>query len=300
MVLKRVSRPKSFSIARRRIWLALALSISGAAHAQAQADAPQAIHWAYSTFFGTGAYETSSGAEATVVSVRPGRRFRTAALDDTGKRTVGIRLRVPVAVGVHDFEDTSSGAALDFHSVGTLSVTPGVEIDIPLTARWSLKPLVYGGWGTELHGDASAWIYWAGVKSRLRFGSPDFEWALVNTLTYVGYSADGGERSSLRPILTAMEFSQPIAKKLGGEPVRLHWHVAYTDYLNEAEFKFRRRSTPPLEVAEEWELGVAFSTGERPLRLWRLRWDRLGLAYRFSNDGELRGIGLVFSSLFDR
>jgi hypothetical protein len=50
----------------------------------------------------------------------------------------------------------------------------------------------------------------------------------------------------------------------------------------------------------EWEIGMAFSTGEEPLRLWRLKWDRVGVVYRVSADGEFRGVGLVFRSLFDR
>ena len=41
------------------------------------------------------------------------------------------------------------------------------------------------------------WIYWFGVKSRLRFPGSRFDWSLVNALTFVGYATDD-ERSSVR------------------------------------------------------------------------------------------------------
>ena len=45
---------------------------------------------------------------------------------------------------------------------------------------------------------------------------------------------------------------------------------------------------------------MAFGKGAEPLRLWRLHWNRVGIAYRFSSDGEFKGISVFFSSLFDR
>ena len=42
------------------------------------------------------------------------------------------------------------------------------------------------------------------------------------------------------------------------------------------------------------------SQADAPFRLWWFRFDRLGLAYRFSSDGKLKGVGFVFQSLFDQ
>jgi hypothetical protein len=134
----------------------------------------------------------------------------------------------------------------------------------------------------------------------LLFGSDAFEWALVDSLTYVGYSSDDTPHGNVLPLSTAFEFSRPLGtKKALGEQVRLHWHVGYTDYLNELEFAGAELDAS-ISVTDEWELGAAFSTGERPLQWWRLRLDRVGLAYRFSSDHEVRGISVVFSSWSDR
>jgi hypothetical protein len=277
---------------------ALLLSSGGALHAQADAEDP--IHWAYGAYFGTGAYRLADGEKAYIVSARPRWQIRDAALDEQGRRQVGVVLRFPVAIGAYDFDASAIGQTLGLDNVGTLSVVPGVEIDIPMSARWSLKPLAYGGWGTELDGDASAWMYWTGIKSRLRFPGADTSWALVNALTYVGYSTNAGEHGNSLPLFTGFEFDRPLgAKKLADEQVVLHWHVGYTSYLNGLEL-FRDSNFEHLDLDGEWELGIAFGTGEEPLRLWRLKWDRVGIAYRFSRDGDFAGIGLVFHSLFER
>ena len=268
----------------------------------AQAGAADPIHWAYSAYFGTGAYEVEGGDPVYVIGAQPGWRWRDAALDEQGNRTIGMEFRVPITVGAHRLEVADSGSTLRSDNVGTLSAVPGVELDIPVTPRWSLKPLVYAGWGTELDGDASAWIYWGGLKSRMRFPGDRFEWELVNALTYVGYSSDAGRHENLLPLFTGFEFQRPLgSKRIADEQVYLHWHVAYTSYLNEIEIgPVTATALAPTKVANEWEVGAAFSTGNKRLGWWRLHWDRVGFAYRFSSDGSFEGVSLTFRSLFDR
>ena len=109
------------------------------------------------------------------------------------------------------------------------------------------------------------------------------------------------EHGKAVPLLTAFEFGWPLGdKKIADRQVRLHGHVGYTDYLNEVELINARPDVLAIEMDSEWEIGMAFSTGDEPLRFWRLKWDRVGIVYRMSGDGEFRGIGLVFRSLFDR
>jgi hypothetical protein len=99
--------------------------------------------------------------------------------------------------------------------------------------------------------------------------------------------------------MTGFEFDRPLPnKRIDSETVHLHWHAAYTEYLNDVEF-FASTSRE-IDVENELYIGMAFSKGTEPLRWWRLHWDRVGISYRFSSDGEFRGIGLFFSSLFDR
>jgi len=279
--------------------LVAAVSIGLAFGAQAQTEVIDAIPWAYAAYFGTGRYDLD-GNTVYVLSARPRWGVREPALDEDGSRTVGIEIRLPIAVGLYRF-DFEPDSTLRFDNISTISLVPSVEFDIPVTPRWSLKPLVAVGYGGEVGGDASAAIYWAGIKSELQFSARAFDWALVNGLTYVGYSNKLHERGEILPLMTGVEFARALpSAKIRGERVRLHWHVAYTSYLDEAEIGLSARTLDPVTLDSEWELGAAFSTGDRPLRWWRLHWDRVGLAYRFSNDGGFEGISLTFHSLYDR
>jgi hypothetical protein len=279
-------------------WCSLALiAFTPICAAQTEPSVP----WAYSAYFGTGYYELGTGEDTYVLSARPSWTWREAGLDAQGKRRIGVEFRVPVTIGAYQVDVADLGGTLSLDNVSTISGVPGVEIEVPISERWSLKPLVYVGWGTQIDGDSSAWIYWGGLKSRLRFGGDDFDWGLVNSLIYVGYSSKDAEHGSALPLLTAFEFSRPIgSKKIAGNPVRLHWHVGYTDYLNEVILNPESSPISRMKLETEWELGMAFSTGDEPLRLWRLRWDRVGLVYRFDGEGDFHGIGIEFRSLFDR
>lgn len=190
------------------------------------------------------------------------------------------------------------GAVFDIDNFGTVSVTPGVEVEVPVTKRWSLKPLAYAGWGTEIDGPQSAWIYWAGLKSRYRLSSGDLDWSLVNSIEYIGYTPNEGASNDAVPIMVGLEFQRPMGNvRLGGHQVYLDWHATYTTYLDNLEFLVRDVSIS--QVADTWELGLAFSKGKHKLKLWQLEWDRIGLAYRFSSSGEFQGVALVFRSVFD-
>jgi hypothetical protein len=284
----------------RALVLGCGLVFALSASSSVRSDTVGPIHWAYSAYFGTGAYSIDTGESVYVLSLRPGWWLRHPALGENGERTIGLQFRLPVTMGVHQLDSHHLGSTLNLDNVGTLSVVPGIEIDIPMTTRWSLKPVAYAGRGSEVDGDASAWIYWAGVRSRLSFHERSFDWALVNALSDVGYSNDAGRRESVLPLLTGLEFERPIAKTLGGEQVHLHWHVAYTNYLDGITWAPVIRDLEPIAIEDEWEIGAAFSRGHEAIRLWRLHLDRVGIAYRFSSNGHFEGVSLVFGSLYDR
>lgn len=270
----------------------------------AAADAPAPIPWAYGAYFGTGVYQIDDGETSYIFRVTPSWRIRESSLDEQGHRKIGWRLRVPIALGLHEFDTSALAAAVKLDNVSTITAVPGVEFDIPMTRRWSLRPFGSFGWGTQIGGDSSAWVYWAGVKSKLTFSADGFDWAIVNSLTYSGYTDDksvAGKHASSRvlPLLTAFEFDRPIDKKIGGEPVHLYWTMGYTDYLAN-EPLFLASVVNSAHIDDEWEIGMAFGRGKEPLKLWRLRWDRVGIAYRFSSDHRFQGISLSFSSIFDR
>jgi hypothetical protein len=302
--LERFVPPLSRTAAGRVLVVALSVWWCRAALA---ADVPAPIPWAYGAYFGTGVYQVDDGETSYIIRVAPSWSIRTASLDDQGNRKIGWRFRAPIALGLHDFDTSELGTTLKLKNVSTLTAVPGVEFDIPMTKRWTLRPFAALGYGSQLDGSSSAWVYWGGVKSKYTFSADGFDWAIINALTYSGYTTahdnavtvDVHTSSRVLPLLTAFEFDKPIDKKIGGEPVHLYWHVGYTDYVANKPLLLGSLVTS-VDIGDEWELGMAFGRGKEPLKLWRFSWNRIGLAYRFSSDRRFQGISLSFSSIFDR
>lgn len=86
-----------------------------------------------------------------------------------GSRQLGFRFQLPMTLGLHTFDFGSIGEALCIDQASSISLVPGVEIEIPITQRWTLKPAAYLGWGKDFRHSNYAWIYWAGLKNRLTF-----------------------------------------------------------------------------------------------------------------------------------
>ena len=249
----------------------------------AQVSEGEVMHWGYAAFFGTGWYSIDGGGDVFALRVKPRWRWREPELDENADRSLGVEFRLPMTLSFQRLDHglKEIGDFLGLGDARTVSIAPGVEFEIPMNSRWSLKALGYAGWGTELNGDSSAWVYWAGLKSRVTFESGDLEWALVNSLTYVGYAPDEGKRGDLVPFLTAFEFQRPLGdKKLGGEQLYLNWHVAYTTKLDRPGLQISTPGFSTANVDDLWDLGIAFSKGQSPLTFWRLRWDRVGLAIK--------------------
>lgn len=257
------------------------------------------VHWAYSAYFGTGWYQVGDDQQVFALRVAPGWHWGDPGLGEDGGRSVGIDFRLPITVGLHDVDTDDLPSIVDVDNFGTVSVTPGIEVEVPITAQWSLKPLAYLGWGTELEGSQSAWIYWGGLKSRYRFRNGSLDWSVVNSLTYVGYTPDDGPSSDAVPVMAGLEFRWPWGnQRFNDRPVYIDSHMVYTAYLDDLDFLLGGVSRT--RIADEWELGVALSHGEDKIKIGFLEFDRLGLAYRFSTSGDFEGVSFVLRSVFDR
>lgn len=264
------------------------------------------IHWAYASYFGFGRYSLDGQVDTTVISATPGRVQRRPESNDDGTRRMGIRIRVPISIGAHELSSLDGIGDISLRSVNAISVVPGVEVELPMTQRWSLKSLAYAGFGTETRGGDDARIFHIGIRSRLRFERPKGLLYFVSGLERFGYSASGGASDAISAVIAGFEVERPLAnKRLGGEPLAIHWHIHYSDYveslgLSLSTLDLSALDIQPSSIDREWEVGTAFSRRGSRLSFGKLAVDRVGLAYRFDGDGQFSGIGVTFSSLFDR
>jgi len=256
------------------------------------------IHWAYSSFFGTGWYNIEDARSVFALQVPLRQTVRETSFSDSGGRSVGIEIRYPLTIGLHDVEDL--GGLVENDNFGTIAFAPGIELEIPINERWYLRPFAHVGWGRELELGESAWIYYAGIKSRYIFPSKNkYEWSLLNSLYYAGYRPDDGRSDHLAMASIGAELRQPLSNAmLAGRPIDLHWNIMYTFLGHELHFNLPDGSFDPIE--DQVELGLAMSFRDGPYKLWFFNVHRLGLAYRFSSSGQFTAITLHMRSWFTK
>lgn len=279
-------------------WRLLILLMLVPAATPAQESLPASIHWAYSAYFGTGWYRVAGDRDVFVVRMTARWTWAEPSLDESGNRKLGLYFKAPLSVGLDRFDYEDILGAVDLENVSSLSVNPGIDIDIPINDIWSLRPYASVGYGGALNSSDTAWTYWAGIKSRVSFRSGKLNWRLLNLAGFVGYTPNEGPDDMIWPVMTGFEFDYPVGKPTSdGDQLLLHWRASYTAFLDDIDFSSRLGGELP--VRDQWEIGAAITRRDSPIPIWFLNFDMLGLGYRASTNGELKGITFLFRSMFD-
>lgn len=255
------------------------------------------VHWAYSSFFGTGWYQVEDSRSVFVMRVPIRQTLREPSISSSGERTLGIKIKYPLTLGLHDVTDI--GGILETDNFGTISFAPGIDLEIPINKRWHVKTFAHVGWGKELNAGESAWIYYGGVKSRYAFPGHKYDWYLLNSLYYVGYAPDHGRSDHLAVAQVGAQLRQPLANTtLFGRNADLHWSLMYSFLGNELHFNLPDGRFDP--ISDQFELGLAMAFRDEPYKVWFLRIHQLGVAYQFSPDGKFSAITFNLRSWFTR
>ena len=268
------------------------------ADSRAQEPDASSVPWAYGAYFGTGWYRVDGDREIYVIRYTPRWEFREPDLSEDGTRTIGIEFRFPITFGLDNFSYDDLVGSANPDNLTSLSVTPGIDITIPVTEKWLLRPFAALGWGSSFNNSESVWTYWGGVKSRYSFQRGKLNWALHNSVTYVGHKPSNGPSDDFWPLMAALEFDYPLGqRKLGGEQVFLGWHGMYTTFEHRLEQPINDEAS--VQITDQWEIGLSIRKENERIKIWWFHFDRLGLAYRFSTSGDFKGISFVFRSIFD-
>ena len=256
------------------------------------------VHWAYSSFFGTGWYQVESARSVFVLRVPPRQTLRESGFSDSGERKIGVEIHYPVTLGLHNIDNLPG--LIEPDNFGTASFTPGVVWEIPVNERWYLRPSAHLGWGTDLRSDESAWIYYAGVKSQYSFPRRKFDWYLHNSLYFAGYTPDKGKSDRLAVARIGVELRQPLSEEtlVGSAMGHIHWTLMYSFMGNELHFDLPEGHFDPID--DQFEAGVALSFRKGPFKLWFIPIHSLGLGYKFSSNGQFKAITLTTRTWFTR
>jgi hypothetical protein len=260
----------------------------------AQQEPVTSTHWAFSAFFGSGWYDISDSESVFIIRAPLGQTIRTSSYD-LDHRTVGIEIHYPLTIGLHNIDSFNDLAVRE--NFGTVAFTPGIELEIPITGRWYLRPVLHVGWGTETNGGDSAWIYYGGIKSRFTPGNSELDWSLLNGIYHAAYNGEAGDKGSVSMAMLGAEFHHPLeSATLRRDDLQLNWHLTYSWLFDEAQFETYRSFDQ--SVRDQWELGFALAPRGRSFKIWFLSFEQMGISLRASSNGEYRAITVNMSSPF--
>jgi hypothetical protein len=275
----------------------LGLPIS--AHSQSVPFEPQPekqVHWALAAFFGTGWYRVDENRSSFIFRIPPRQTVRKAGWNADGSRRLGVEIQYPLALGLHRLDDIPD--FVEFENYGSITFTPGVQVEIPVNERLSLRPYAHLGFGYEKESDEWAGIWYGGLKSRYLLGeSEKLRWSLLNSLNYAGYKPEYKKRGQYASVMAGLEFNQPLGDfRLMGEPAWLNWHITYNYLFDRLNFHVDEDRVESID--DQWEVGLALSRGSKGVKLWFITFEHVGLAYRQSSNGKYKAITFNLRSPF--
>lgn len=278
------------------LFLALAApALQAQAVSPAGSEPPKQVHWAVGAFFGTGWYRVDDNRSVYVLRIPPRQTLSRASLDEDGNRQLGIEIQYPVSLGLNKLDEIPD--FVEFDNYSTISFTPGVQVEVPINRRWSLRPYAHLGYGWESETQEGAMIWYGGVKSRYLFSDSRYRWSLLNGLFFAGYKPEFEDRGQYASLMTGLEFNQPLQSfRLNDDPLYLNWHLTYDWFFDELSFHVDADNVESFR--DQWELGLALGKRDRPIKIWFMSFEHIGLAYRWSSNANFNAITVNFRSPF--
>lgn len=247
------------------------------------------VNFAFATQLGSGIY-TVDGRTVQIYRLPFARQ-----LTESEDGRPGVRLTLPVTVGLFDFalgDIVDEGIPSDLE---TLSAALGVELDFPLGESWRLLPYVEAGHAWDFRSDQDAVLYSVALRARRDFVRQDRLVRFSAGAVHAAVDLRGaGGHSSLSKLETGIEARWTADNHFRGQRIDwgpygvLEW---YADRPDEPVARSPTSRAIPLQA----EVGFTFGT-RTPAKLWGLPVPRVGFGYRFG-DG-LSAYRLAFGAPF--
>ena len=249
------------------------------------------FHWAYAASLGAGVYRLDDGTESQTYRGNFSVRLRESEED-----RLGIRLLLPVAVGVQNLDDDLLPPDRATDRVEHAAFMPGVELEQLFGKRWTMRTRAQLGYAEALEGiEQSAVVGAVGVRGSVAFAEAAGRPAVIAGVLWTGFDPDLGERRSLLRATVGIEFDVRAARwRVRDSPMRWRPHVLKDWYYRPPPaLAFGDADVERLD--EEWQVGIAAAREER-FRILFFEFDAVGVAYRFSEHSN--GIRLYLNSAF--
>lgn len=230
--------------------------------------------YAFGSYLGTGVYRAADQ-NATVVSIPLNFDF----LKDDSSQTW---LRLPLSFGFFDYlaKDITEGELPS--SVGTMTITPGIEHHWQASINTRMEAYLDVGFGTNFDTDTNVAILASGVSTLYDFTLAGEDSVWVSRLRFAGYSEHVGELTDQFAVLqTGVDIGlSPRWQWLNIQIQPRLFAVGYW-YFNALDFSQDAEDETIVSGSYEFGVTLAFS---KPLGGDLLGVDRIGISYR-TGDG---------------
>lgn len=248
--------------------LAMGASTSGAE------DLDGVANYAYSVFVGTGKYSVG---DRVIYVFRAPLEFNIRGVDPTLDRKVGVRLLLPVAIGLTDFDTLEEFPGLDVDTLETLSVVPGVEVPIVVSEHWQVKPFLQAGIGMDTRSDSKSFIWGAGSRVHAAYGE---RWKIGGEYLWAGNDPNRGDPSThFSRWAVGLEYKIPTSLVVFERYISWHIRAIQWYFTDAVDFEAPLKSS---EIDRTFELGLSFGIS-RPVRILGYNFTQLGMGYEWAD-----------------
>jgi hypothetical protein len=190
-----------------------------------------------------------------------------------------LRVRLPLQYGNYQFQAHPAGQPKITLNANTLAAIPGVELRLPLTRRWALRPFAEWGLLTAFEPDSLTQLWSVGVRSLVEQPWGDFTFSLGNALLGAGnVDVNGGDAVQYGTLENGVAARHPLGFDIGD--AKPYGSLFFIWYFFFPDMQFARAYREPLRVQNQYEVG--FSAGDViPWTFYGLEKQQLGVSFRF-------------------
>lgn len=243
-------------------------------------------NFAFASYLGTGFY-TTSGQEVYIVQLP----FEHTIIEKTNTEA-GWLLTLPLTIGVVDFDNIDIDNLPEFDDVTTLTFLPGIKYQYPATQNWTVTPFVDYGFARDINNTLNVLVTGVGIKSLYNIPINDALLSIGNRFLYARErSKTVSNDSDYSLIETGLNYR--VTSRITHDDGAVFSNLYYIYFYYPNNLEFFERTTTPISVGTEHEVGITFSRIPGGLFFENAQ---IGIGVRFGDD--VTAYRLIFGAPF--
>jgi len=241
------------------------------------------INFAYATWIGSGYYQLEDR-KLYVLRIPIAIPLRSVNDDHWG-----INLLLPVTFAYEQFNSNFFDFNID--DILGAAFVPGVEVQIPVSKNWILKP--FGQIGIGYSESTTTYIYGVGIKSLYSFQWGRVDFGLGNSLIFAGEDATGNsEDEGFSMLQIGLDARHLINFTTGKRDADIGSYVVVSRFLDTVDF-FGINGEVSQKIRTLVQIGLTLGI-DPAVTLLGIDFSRVGIDYTFGNDFSGIGLNLGF------